>query len=313
MAAAVLAFGMAGAALAADAPAVCVPTVTPSGDAVQKASGPALDRGFLWRLEKDGRSSWLYGTMHVGKPAWMSPGARVRAALRQSDILALELDLTDPATLAVFTEPLDAAVMARILTPDRQRRLDRQIALACLPAHALGRLRPILQATTLAGLAVRHDGMFSEWGSEQFLALHARSHAKPVVALEDARTQLRALTGDSEADEIAQVDETLDELESGQARAMGAELAAVWATSDWKKLSDYRRWCDCVKTPADESALQRLLDDRNPGLADGIARVHGQGHRVFAAVGALHMVGPKGLPALLAARGFRVTRQVPAP
>lgn len=313
IAVALLALGMAGAVLAADAPAACVSVPTPSWDAVQNASKQAQDRGFLWRLEKDGHTSWLYGTMHVGKPAWMPPGERVGAALRRSEVIALELDLSDPATLAVFTAPLDAAVVARILTPDRLRRLDRQIGAACLPANALTRLRPILQATTLAGLAVRHDGMFAEWGSEYFLGAWARSHAKPVVALEDAQMQLQALAGESEAEEGAQIDETLDELESGQARALGAELAIVWASSDWRKLSDYRRWCDCVKTATDARALQRLLDDRNPGLADGIARVHGQGHRVFAAVGALHMVGPMGLPALLAARGFRVTRQVPAP
>lgn len=308
-----LAFGVAGAAPAAEAPAVCVPVPTPSRDAVRQASQQAADRGFLWRLEKDGRTAWLYGTLHVGKPAWMPPGERVRAALRQSDTIALELDLSDPATLAVFTAPPDAAAVARILTPERQRRLDRQVAVACLPAGALARLRPILQVTTLAGLAVRHQGMFAEWGSEQFLARHARSNAKPVVALEDAHTQLRALAGESEADEIAQVDETLDELESGQASVLGAALAAVWANSDWGRLSRYRDWCDCVKTPADQRALQRLLDDRNPGLADGIAQGHAEGLRLFAAVGALHMVGPKGLPALLAARGFRVTREVPAP
>ena len=32
------------------------------------------------------------------------------------------------------------------------------------------------------------------------------------------------------------------------------------------------------------------------------------GKRVFAAVGALHMIGPTALPSLLAARGYRVER-----
>jgi uncharacterized protein len=43
-------------------------------------------------------------------------------------------------------------------------------------------------------------------------------------------------------------------------------------------------------------------------LADSIAALHRGGERVFAAVGALHMFGPQGLPALLAARGFEVER-----
>ena len=56
-----------------------------------------------------------------------------------------------------------------------------------------------------------------------------------------------------------------------------------------------------------------MLDDRNPGLADGIDRLHREGRRVFAAVGALHMAGPRGLLRLLAARGFTVERLAPLP
>jgi uncharacterized protein YbaP (TraB family) len=68
-----------------------------------------------------------------------------------------------------------------------------------------------------------------------------------------------------------------------------------------------------VDRPDDKRRMRRYLDDRNPSLADGIATLHKLGQRVFGAVGALHMIGPNGLPALMAARGFTVTRVVPEP
>ena len=299
----------------AEAPVACppaapVPDLSPA--ALSRALASGADRGLLWRLEKDGRRSWLYGTMHLGKAEWMIPGRRVLRALTQSDTLALELDLQDPATVAVFSAPADPDASARLLTPERRRRLDRQVAAACLPEGALASLRPILQVTTGARLAARAEGLSGDFGSEAFLSALARARGKPVVALESAAAQLKMLAGDSAAEEGEQVDQALDELESGQAGAQANELAQAWARNDWPRLDSYTEWCECLRTPAERRALQRLLDDRNPGLAEGIARLHDQGQRVFGAVGALHMVGPTGLPALLAARGFRVTPVVPA-
>jgi uncharacterized protein YbaP (TraB family) len=63
-----------------------------------------------------------------------------------------------------------------------------------------------------------------------------------------------------------------------------------------------------VHSDADRAFIKRLNDDRNPGLANRIDALHGEGRRVFAAVGALHMTGAMGLPRLLAQRGFRVER-----
>ncbi|WP_256856742.1 TraB/GumN family protein [Variovorax sp. KK3] len=299
-------FVSAGAALAACPPAA------PAPDLSQSALAASVDRGLLWRIDKDGRSSWLYGTLHLGKVDWALPGPRVRRALLDSDTLAMELDLQDPATVAAFAERADPALSERLLTPERRRRLARQAAEACLPESALAGLRPILQVTTLSLLAARTEGLYGDFGSELFLSGLARAHNKRVVALESAATQLKMLAGDSEAEEAEHVDQALDELESGRAVVLASELAGAWARSDWNRLGSYNRWCECVRTPAERRAMRRLLDERNPGLADGIARLHGSGQRVFGAVGALHMVGPRGLPALMAARGFRVTAVLPA-
>lgn len=299
---------------AIDCPPAALPVataVTPAASA--QRSKEATDRGLLWRIDRNGHTSWLYGTAHLGKADWLIPGPRVMRALMGSDTIALELDLLDPATLAELTAPPDAAAMARVLTPERQRRLDAQVVAACLPEGALARLGPMMQVTALAILAARAEGLYADYGVESFLAGFARARDKPVVALETAASQLKLLNGESEAEEAQQVDQGLDELESGHGQREVVELVDAWAYSDWIRLDSYPQWCDCLASPEERRLFKRLLDDRNPGLADGIERLHASGQRVFGAVGALHMIGARGLPALLAARGFRVTSVLPAP
>ncbi len=84
-------------AAAADAPA-CPPAAKPfSPELFDAAARQARDRGPLWRITRDGHSSYLYGTIHVGKAQWVAPGPLVKRALQQTDMLALELDPLDEA------------------------------------------------------------------------------------------------------------------------------------------------------------------------------------------------------------------------
>jgi uncharacterized protein YbaP (TraB family) len=291
----------------AAAHAACPPSAIASLEKPGIGLRNGVDRGVLWRIERDGRTSWLYGTIHVGRGDWVRPGPTVQKALAQADTLALELDLRDEATARAMARPADPELLARMLSGERARRLERQNSEACVPPGTLSKLQPILQVTALAGLAGRADGLYPEFGVDETLAVSARNSSKPIVALENAAEQIRVLTGESEAEETEQVDAALDELESGKLRGQLKELADVWARSDAAKLASYPEWCDCLKTPAEQRLMKRLLDDRNPNLADGIERLHAGGKGVFAAVGALHMIGPQGLPTLMAARGFTVT------
>ncbi|MET3383986.1 TraB/GumN family protein [Variovorax paradoxus] len=291
----------------AAAHAACPPSAIASLEKPGMGVRNGVDRGVLWRIERDGRTSWLYGTIHVGRGDWVRPGPTIQKALAQSDTLALELDLRDEATARAMARPADPELLARMLSGERARRLERQNSEACVPPGTLSKLQPILQVTALAGLAGRADGLYPEFGVDETLAVSARNSSKPIVALENAAEQIKVLTGESEAEEAEQVDAALDELESGKLRGQLKELADVWARSDAAKLASYPEWCDCLKTPAEQRLMKRLLDDRNPNLADGIERLHAGGKGVFAAVGALHMIGPQGLPTLMAARGFTVT------
>jgi len=58
----------------------CPPEPKPlSPEMLSAAQRQARDRGFLWRVSKDGHSSYLYGTLHVGREAWLSRWACIGA------------------------------------------------------------------------------------------------------------------------------------------------------------------------------------------------------------------------------------------
>ena len=287
------------------APAACPPGAPPPS-AAQLAAAERQDRGFLWAIDRDGRRSYLYGTLHVGRPEWMRSGPRVSAALSATDVLALEIDPTDPGVQAELANGDGAPPLA--VPAAMKSRLKRQVAAACLPDAAFASMGPAMQAVMLGVLEARWAGLDPGYAQEQALARRAREDGHEVVALESVALQKKVLVSDSPAEMLAMIDGLLAQLEGGSGRRQISRLARAWEHSDLATLEGYERWCDCARTADERAALRSLNDERNPGLADGIEALHRDGKSVFAAVGALHMTGPQSLPRLLAARGFRVER-----
>jgi uncharacterized protein len=300
-----------------DALTVCPP---PAPEMTEKRVADALknaqDRGFLWRLDKGGRTSWLYGTLHVAKPEWAMPGPTVRGALKQSDALLLELDLTDPKTLAAISEGMSGTATPTLAFSERQRLQVEALALElCIPLSELRNKSPAVQSFILMASIGRREGLHPELGIDLWLGVLARALTKPVISLETVEDQLNLLNplvASSQAQE-QELDRMLDTLVSGRSQTQLGQIAAYWSTSDLAALHDYPQWCECMQTPEDRRAMQRALDDRNVPMTERIAKLHDGGQQVFAAVGALHMVGPQSLPRLLALQGFTVKWVPPKP
>lgn len=290
-----------GTAAAAAAPA-CPPSV--QGGGPPPAGAVARDRGYLWRVSRDGRSSWLFGTLHVGKPAWRRFGPQLSAALRSSDVLALEIDPGDPALLAALADIQPPAN----LPPALEARLAKAYERACVAPESLATLHPVLQATTLIVLEARWLGLDPLFALEMTLSQQARSQGRKVVSLETASQQKAALVPDDAAEALLLLEQSLTQLEDQSGRRVMARLAQAWENGDLQALEDYERWCECASSDSERAFMRKLNDERNPPLADGIEAQHKQGRRVFAAVGALHMTGPQSLPLLLEQRGFKVER-----
>lgn len=270
-----------------------------------RAQQQATDRGFLWRLSRNGRDSFLYGTLHAGRPEWFALGPRVEAALFRTGVLALEINVTDPAVLAELRRAGNG--VPRALPDDVMRSLRAAWAAECLPASDLVQGAAEYHATQLAVAQAQRLGLFPLYGAESVLLMRSLRAERPVTGLESVQTQLSALLARSDDEAATMVREMLAERQRPQSTRSLERLAQAWANNDLQDLEAYAGWCECLNTPTEREAYARLVDGRNPGMAEAIERLHEQ-VSVFAAVGALHVVGAQGLPHLLEAKGFKVQR-----
>jgi uncharacterized protein YbaP (TraB family) len=288
---------------------VCGPAPDlPSAARVKTLQAHAVDRGFLWSLQKGGHRSWLYGTLHVAHESWMVPGPIVRRALAGSDSMALELDVNDSATQAELARLSreGAGQVPAALRP----RLASQLAHVCVSEAAIDRLHPAVLFAAIQLISLRAEGLESVYGIDAYLSRYAHARGMPLTALETPASQMAALRGGDAIMPAASVEEALQDLETGREQKPIAQLVQAWSLGDAAKLDAYLAHCACRDTPLQRAQMKALLDDRNPVLARSIDTLHRRGGTVFAAVGTLHMVGENGLPALLAAMGYTV-RAVP--
>lgn len=288
------------------APACPAKLSMPTHAQMQALANNPQDRGLLWRITDGERSSWLYGTIHVAKWEWMIPGRTIIRAMYGADKLALELNVLDPEV----SKQLMAALLARKDAPELAAglvaRLERLRQQACKPE--LVKLRPEAQLLALLAEVGRPNGLDAQYGVDRVLAGMARGMKKPVIGLETVQIQLDGILSDDPQTLHESVSEGLQQLEDPKAPQLLNELAQMWAEGNESKLENYADWCDCTNTERQRAQLKRLMDDRNVGMAEGIVKLLQEGQTVFAAVGALHLVGPQGLPALLRKKGYKVER-----
>ena len=259
----------------------------------------------LWLVEgPKGEKAWLFGTIHsLPEPVeWRS--AKVDAALLAADRLVLEVaDITDDAkTARVFAElaqspglpPLEQRVPA-VLRDD----LAEDLASGGLKPGSLDPYETWAAALMLQNAAAAAGDNDSANGIDRAIALAWKG---PIEEFEGARAQLAIFDTLPEADQRAMLDAVL--LEADGREVQLKDLQQAWARGDMELIARVTDE-DFAKAPALREAL---LVGRNRAWVGKLEAMLRGGARPFVAVGAAHLAGTDGLPAMLAARGWKVTR-----
>ena len=266
----------------------------------------------LWEVQAGQNRIYLFGTIHVGRADFYPLPAAVESAFRDSDILALEVDPEDhqeamTAVMSAMYAPPDN--IENHLPPELLKSVERVSADYGLPFEQLRQMKPYLLMFTLTNVEYGKLGFSPELGLESHFAQRARMDGKHLVALESMTQQMQMLEQLSPELQEAMLQITVDEISKGEVAPLVSEMIDAWRSGNVKAL-DTVLSTEERELPGALAAQfhQRFISGRNHAMAQQVESMLQSGKRVFVAVGAMHMVGKDGIPATLAAKGYKVKR-----
>ena len=278
-----------------------------------QARGPAaaprpVNKGLIWTVERDGKTSWLVGSLHLLPPEAYPLPAAVEAAFQSADTLIEEADPDELRTPDAAAELLKRAffppgqTLQATVAASTYKVIVERATQAGLPLEAVQRMRPWMVAVTLAALEMQSAGFDPALGIDRHFRDRAVAMKKPVRTLEAALDQVAMLESMGPALQDALVIEALQgaSTEVTQVRT----LMTAWQAGDTAVIE--RLLVDSAK---DSPAIHQVLFiDRNKRWVPKIEACLAAG-RCMVVVGAGHLVGTDGLVDLLSRRGYRLIQR----
>jgi uncharacterized protein YbaP (TraB family) len=267
-------------------------------------------RSLIWEVaSKDGSTSaYLFGTIHVGKASFYPLPNAVQDALRQSKKIAVEADVSDTsdqeAIVKLMTYPA-GDTLDKHLSPVMLTRLRAQLDKRRVPYTAVANMRPVMLAGLLSLSELSSLGFEARHGLDVWLINHARREMKPLLQLESQRAQLELLTGLAPNLQEAFLDNSLRSLEQSLTGPQINNMLDAWYKGDAKRMQD------ALEAASNGMRETKRLNDviiysRHDAMLKKVENYLASGETHFVAVGALHLVGAKGLVEMLQAKGYRV-------
>ena len=260
----------------------------------------------LWHVRGQGGDVYLLGSVHILPPdvQWRSPA--IRAALGRADIFVFEVP-QDEKTITQLQQLIAAKgylpngqSLRQQVRPSLRADYDAALAASGLPAAAVDRMRPWLAGLQIMFAQIAKQKFSADNGVDKQLAAQAAKIGKPIRYLETIEEQFALLAPDDRALEMEEFEAGLKDLRDVVAKVQ--PLVDVWSKGDVKALDEMING-ELDQFPA---ARKALLDDRNQAWLPKIRAMLGEKRTFFVAVGAGHLTGPKGLPALLRRAGYQV-------
>ena len=275
------------------------------GQAVKENEG-----GFFWKAEKNGNTVYMLGSIHLGIEEFYPLNSKIQKAFDQSKNLVVEADIVNMNVLAFQQLVAEKAIYADgssiedHVSEEILAKLKEAFASYGVDFNQIKQFEPWYLQMLLENIKSISPEYKAELGIDYYLLSKAGN--KKIIELEGAEFQINMMDSFSEAVQLKLLEETL---KSESADGQLAAMIKAWQTSDddaiAKLLFDVPD-----NSPEYKEYMTELLDNRNIGMADKIAKylTGNTKETYFVVVGAGHYFGDMSIINLLEKKGFKIEK-----
>jgi uncharacterized protein len=275
-----------------------LPQIVPAG------AQPA--RNFIWKISGQTGAVYLVGSVHLLRKDYYPLSPALDAAFQDSNLLVEEADLGEldaPASqFKMLTRGLlpEGQSLDRILSPATLELVGKRVLDLGLPIEPLLRFKPWMLALTLVELEWQKAGFDATLGLDRHFYERARIDGKSVQGLETIDYQLSLFDEMTKDEQDRMLAESLTDLDKEQASVL--TLVNAWKAGDTAAVGRIV----LADMNDDPPLYERLIVNRNRNWQPKLEALLTRSGHAFVVVGAAHIVGPNGLLAMFAAKGYKV-------
>jgi len=291
----------------------CNPSSKISTDKPNPQSKPAM-----WEVtSKDGATKlYLFGSIHAADKTAYPLRAEVATAFNKSDYLAVECDIVafqedlvrqmESSAGLVYT---DGTTIEDHIPSDTYEKVKKILTDNDLYMSVYDKMKPSVWSSLLDNLLVKKSGLNADLGIDTYLLKQAKQSKKKILEIESVEFQMDMLSNFSDEIQALMLKSYTDDF--NKQVDMLKELYTNWNSGDIENLSKMSDEEDDSLTDAEKVLYEQynkvMLTDRNVGMVTKAEQYLSEGKNTFFVVGAMHMVGDKGIVAQLKAKGYTVT------
>ncbi|UTV28368.1 TraB/GumN family protein [Photobacterium atrarenae] len=261
-------------------------------------TAPALAEPQVWLAQKQQRQFILLGSIHAGQSSFYPLPQVFLDYWAEAKGLIVEANILQPAD---FSLNRDKPTNETLLNKQEKRQLREVATQTNLPYLSLLHSPPWLAAMQLQNAMATQAGLSAEQGIDITLLLRAEAENKAIFELESLQQQLAMMESLPDHGQSL-LRTTLFDWQEMQTQ-LNCMLSA-WQHGDhhqMQQLLEDSRYSD----PTHHLLIDQRNDDWTAQLSESPAYKQGS---FLVVVGAMHLIGPSGVPSLLRQKGFIVTQ-----